>query len=72
MHAHHANEEAIYLLEGRGSLRIGHTLVEVRPGDWIALPPGAEGAHQLLADRGEELTYLCMSTTLDVEVGHVP
>jgi uncharacterized cupin superfamily protein len=68
MHAHHANEEAIYVLEGTGTLRIGSKRVEVRAGDWIALLPGADYAHQLLADRGDDLSYLCVSTMLDVDV----
>ena len=72
MHAHHANEEAIYVLEGHGTLRLGTERVEVRPGDWIAMPPGPEHAHQLLADRGEELLYLCISTMLNVEVVTYP
>lgn len=72
MHAHHANEEAIYVLEGKGTLRLGHKRVEVRPGDWIALPPGEDHAHQLLADRGDDLSYLCVSTMLDVEVVTYP
>jgi quercetin dioxygenase-like cupin family protein len=39
-HAHCANEEAIYVLSGSGEARIGEARVAVRPGDWIALPPG--------------------------------
>lgn len=39
-HAHHANEEAIYVLSGSGEARIGEERVAVRPGDWIALPAG--------------------------------
>jgi mannose-6-phosphate isomerase-like protein (cupin superfamily) len=34
-HAHHANEEAIYVLSGSGEARIGEARVAVRPGDWI-------------------------------------
>jgi uncharacterized cupin superfamily protein len=68
LHAHHANEEAVYVLQGRGTLRIGGKHVEVRPGDWIALPPGAEFAHQIFADKGEELLYLCVSTMNEVDV----
>lgn len=72
MHAHHANEEAVYVLEGRGTLRLGKDRVEVRPGDWIAMPPGPDHAHQLLADRGEALLYLCVSTMLETEVVTYP
>jgi uncharacterized cupin superfamily protein len=31
-HAHHANEEAIYVLSGSGEARIGEARVAVRPG----------------------------------------
>jgi uncharacterized cupin superfamily protein len=72
MHAHHANEEAIYVLQGRATLRIGQKRVEVRAGDWIALPPGKDHAHQLLADQGEEITYLCVSTMIEVDVVTYP
>jgi uncharacterized cupin superfamily protein len=71
-HAHLGNEEAIYLLRGRGTLRIGNDRVEVRPGDWIALPTGEAHAHQLLADQGEELEYLCISTMNEVDVVTYP
>jgi uncharacterized cupin superfamily protein len=72
LHAHHANEEAIYVLEGKGTLRLGGKRIDVRAGDWITLLPGADYAHQLLADRGDDLLYLCMSTMLDVEVVTYP
>ena len=67
-HAHHVNEESIFMLEGEGTLRIGAERVQVRAGDWIALPPGEGHAHQLLADRGVEIAYLCMSTMTPADV----
>jgi uncharacterized cupin superfamily protein len=72
LHAHHANEEAVYVLQGRGTLRLGSKRVEIRPGDWIALPPGAEHAHQIFADQGEELLYLCVSTMNEVDIVTYP
>ena len=72
MHAHLANEEAIYLLEGHGTLRIGDARVAVRPGDWVSFPPGPGNAHQLVADRGEALRYLCVSTMIETEVVTYP
>src|SRR5690242_4639516 len=47
MHYHCANEEAAFILEGEGTLRIGDKTVPIRPGDYIALPTGPENAHQL-------------------------
>ena len=47
-HYHLANEEAIYVLEGSGMLRVGEEEAPVSQGDYVALPAGAEGAHQLV------------------------
>jgi len=70
-HFHSAIEEAIYVLEGMGSLRIGDAQVEVRAGDYIALPAGPEFAHALTNGGDTLLRYLCMSgpasaATLDI------
>src|SRR5258706_7856949 len=46
-HAHWVNEEAIYVISGKGAARIGDAQVPVQAGDWIALPPGDEFAHQM-------------------------
>jgi uncharacterized cupin superfamily protein len=62
-HYHAANEEAIYVLAGSGTLRIGGERVAVRPGDWIALPCGPEHAHQMANPGDAPLEYLCISTT---------
>jgi uncharacterized cupin superfamily protein len=62
MHAHLANEEAIHVLEGEGTLRIGERAVPVRAGDFVALPAGPQSAHQLINTSRAPLRYLCMST----------
>src|SRR5512143_3925892 len=49
-HYHCANEEAIYVLSGTGTARIGDAQVAVRAGDWIAHPAGPAGAHQMIND----------------------
>src|SRR5215470_9116576 len=61
-HFHCANEEAIYVVAGRGTLRIGASRVPVRAGDWIALPIGPEHAHQMLNDGDSSLVYLAVGT----------
>lgn len=38
-----ANEEAIFVLEGRGTLRIGEREVAISAGDYAALPAGEAG-----------------------------
>src|SRR5215471_11921802 len=72
-HAHHANEEAIYVLSGSGEARIGDARVAVRPGDWIALPAGPAHAHQMVnSSATEPLVYLCISTMHPVEIVEYP
>ncbi len=71
-HYHCANEEAIYILDGEGTLRIGEARVPVRGGDYIALPTGPDGAHQLLNTGDAPLRYLCFSTQEPVEVVGYP
>ena len=51
-HYHLANEEAIYVLEGSGTLRIGGEEIRVSQGDYVALPASAQAAHQLVNDSG--------------------
>jgi uncharacterized cupin superfamily protein len=69
-HYHLANEEAIYVLEGSATLRIGREVqaVEVSQGDYVALPVGADGAHQLVNSSGAALRYLCFSTMVEPDV----
>ena len=71
-HYHLANEEAAYILEGEGSIRIGDRQVPVRAGDYIALPSGASHAHQLINTSGSALRFLAMSTMQQPEVAVYP
>lgn len=71
-HFHCANEEAIYILEGEGDIRIGEATVKVGAGDYIALPPGPEHAHSLANTGQAPLRYLCISTTQSTEVVYYP
>jgi uncharacterized cupin superfamily protein len=70
-HYHSNLEEALYILEGAGALRIGDATVEVRAGDYAAFPVGPEHSHQLTNTGTTPLRYLCFSgiaiaPTLDV------
>jgi uncharacterized cupin superfamily protein len=67
-HYHLANEEAIYVLEGSGTLRVGGKEVEISKGDYVALPAKAEGAHQVINSSNEPLRYLCFSTMIEPDV----
>lgn len=70
-HFHSAFEEAIFVLEGTGSARIGKDRVDVRRGDYLAFPAGPEFAHALTNTGTTTLRYLCVSgsatpTTMDI------
>ena len=67
-----AEEESIFILEGEGTLRLGPERIAVGPGDYIALPPGPDGAHQLLNTGAGPLRYLCFSTVQRVEIVGYP
>ena len=72
LHYHLANEEAIYVLAGEGVLRLGETETQVRSGDYVALPVGADHAHQLINRGGAPLRYLVFSTMIEPEVMFYP
>ena len=61
-----ANEEAIYVLEGSGTLRIGEEEVPISKGDYVTFPAAREeGAHQLVNTSNSTLRYLCFSTMIE-------
>ena len=67
-HYHCANEEAIYVLEGSGTLRVGEREVAISQGDYVALPVGEAYAHQVSNTSGEPLRYLCLSTMTEPDI----
>ncbi|MFY0583369.1 cupin domain-containing protein [Cystobacter fuscus] len=67
-HYHLANEEALFFLEGSGTLRLGDERVPVSAGDYVALPPGPACAHQLLNEGTQPLRYLAFSTQREPDV----
>jgi len=72
-HNHHANEEMFYILQGSGELRVGSERYSLRPGDFIANPPGGpELAHQIVNTGSEEMRYLCVSTMITPETVEYP
>src|SRR5919108_2784673 len=52
-HAHLANEEMLFVLAGRPSLRTPEGWRELSEGEVVAFPAGEAGAHQI-ANRSEE------------------
>lgn len=72
-HAHHVNEEMMFILEGEGTYHCGDESAPVRSGDLIAAPPGdGTTAHQIENTSSAPLTYLTFSTKLDPEVVEYP
>jgi uncharacterized cupin superfamily protein len=71
-HAHSANEEAIFILEGEGRLRLPAGETPVRAGHYIAFPVGPEHAHQMINRSDKPLRYLVLSTLLPVEISEYP
>jgi uncharacterized cupin superfamily protein len=71
-HYHCAKEEAVYVLSGTGTARIGEARVAVRAGDWVAYPVGPAHAHQMINDGSEPLVYLALSTGETAEVVGYP
>ncbi|MBZ0231338.1 MAG: cupin domain-containing protein [Deltaproteobacteria bacterium] len=71
-HFHTANEEAVYVLEGTGTVRIGEDTIAIGAGDFIGMPVGPEHAHQLVNTGAAPLRYLAFSTMHDVEIVGYP
>ena len=71
-HYHCANEEAVFILEGRGTVRLGEERIEVTAGDYICFPTGPDLPHQLINTGDVPLRYLCLSTLITTEVVGYP
>jgi uncharacterized cupin superfamily protein len=72
-HSHRVNEEMFFVLEGRGEVRIGKETYPLRPGDFVACPPGGpEAAHQIINTGTTELKYLAVSTLEYPEICDYP
>ncbi len=76
-HFHHGEEEAFYVLEGRGLLRQGDgegedERIELGPGDVVAFPAGTGIAHQFINDGDVPFAYLAISNKVYFGRGRVP
>lgn len=72
-HYHEGNEEAIYVLDGEGTITLGgdRTEYEIEPGDYVALPRGEDGYHDVVAG-DETLRYLVISTMNEPDITVYP
>ena len=59
-HYHLREDEAFFVLSGRGVLRYGDELREIRAGDCISCPAGTQIAHQIANPHQEDLVYLAI------------
>jgi uncharacterized cupin superfamily protein len=71
-HYHTANEEAVYVLEGEGTLRHESGEGSLVAGDFVALPADESGGHQIVNDKDEPLRYLVFSTMNEPDVTVYP
>jgi uncharacterized cupin superfamily protein len=71
-HYHTGNEEALFVLEGRGRLRLAGEEATLAAGDYVALPAAEEGAHRVVNDSDTVLRYLAVSTMDDPDVTVYP
>ncbi|MCG8420473.1 MAG: cupin domain-containing protein [Proteobacteria bacterium] len=59
-HYHQREDEVFFILSGRGMLRYGDEIKEIRPGDCISCPAGTKIAHQIANPFDEDLIYLAI------------
>jgi uncharacterized cupin superfamily protein len=71
-HFHCVNEEAMFVLEGEGALRIGPDTVPIRAGDWVSFPIGPETAHQVTNTGSTPLRFIGLSTKVNGDVVGYP
>jgi uncharacterized cupin superfamily protein len=70
-HAHHREEEWIYVLSGRAMADIDDAQYELGPGDFVAFPTPSV-AHHLRNPFGEDLVYLMGGENLAFDVADFP
>ena len=71
-HFHHGNEEAVYILQGTGTLRMNNEMIAIGEGDYMAFPVGPEYAHQIINTSEQPLIFLCFSTMQHPDVVEYP
>ena len=70
-HTHKYEEEAIYVLSGRGTEIMGETSQKIGPGDFIGFPAGG-AAHETVNDGTEPLVCLVIGQRLAQDVVDYP
>lgn len=71
-HYHLANEEAIYVLSGQGTLELGDEHITLSPGIYASLRIGQDHAHRITSTGAAPLRYLCFSTMQQPDITVYP
>lgn len=71
-HSHATNEELFFMLEGRGEIRIGDDIYDLKQGDFISFPPDLAAPHQIINSSDSTLKYLSVSTMIVPEITEYP
>jgi len=71
-HTHAREDEVFFVLSGRGVLRYGDSVQEIRAGDCISCPAGTGIAHQLANPFDEDLVYFAVGVNDPHEVCTYP
>jgi uncharacterized cupin superfamily protein len=72
LHSHAREEELFFVLDGEPSVRTLSGTVRCRKGDFVALPVGDSGTHQLLNESDAPATVLLLGRTEPTEVCYYP
>jgi uncharacterized cupin superfamily protein len=59
-HYHLREDEAFFVLSGRGVLRYGDDIREIRAGDCVSCPAGTQVGHQIANPFDQDLIYLAI------------
>ena len=71
LHTHRYEEEALYVLSGRGIAVLGDSTQKIGPGDFIGFPAGG-AAHETVNDGNEPLVCLVIGQRLSQDVVDYP
>lgn len=72
LHAHAREEELFFIIDGEPSVRTTGGTIRCRKGDFIALPVGDTGTHQLLNDGNVPATVMLLARNEAVEACYYP
>ena len=71
-HYHTANEEAMFVRAGHGTLRLADTERPLEAGDYVVFPTDEDGAHRVINNGDAPLRYLMISTMTEPDITVYP